>query len=85
MRQDWQRPFERCYFFHKSRLSVSAYWLVVAGRFVLASFVTAGALVISVVGPLLITSFVDGLLVLAISALLELVGGSMDAELVESG
>jgi hypothetical protein len=55
--------------FFISRLSKkSAYWLVVAGRLVSALLVIAGALVVSS----------EGLLVL-----LELVGGSLAAELVE--
>ncbi len=66
---------------------MNAYWLVVAGVFVAASLMTAGALVISPAGLLVITSFVDGLamllLVLAMLALPELAGGSLDAELVE--
>jgi len=71
---------------------MNAYWLVVAGGFVAVSLMTAGALVISPAGLLFITSFVDGLdgllllamvLVLAMLALPELAGGSLDAELVE--
>jgi hypothetical protein len=55
-----------------------AYWLVIAGGLVSALLVIAGALVISTPGLLLTMSLVDELL-----ALLELVDGSLDAELVE--
>lgn len=57
---------------------MAGYWLVVAGIFVLASLVIAGALVVWTAGLLFITSLVVGVLTLP-----ELEGGWLDVELVE--
>jgi len=65
---------------------MNVYWLVVAGGFVLALLVTAGALVISAAGLLLlIMSLVAGAPALFRLVLLKLAGGSLDIELVEFG
>jgi hypothetical protein len=62
---------------------MNAYWLVVAGGFVLASLVTAGALVISTAGLLLLIMSLVVVLPLFMLVLLKLAGGPLDTELVE--